>query len=98
MMGYYTYSGRNRKGELVSGVQRAPSKTDATLKLRSKGISVKEVNEKSGILFKDLDIGRRTVPYKDLVIYIRQFSTLIKAGITILDATSSLRNRHPKNG
>lgn len=92
-MGYYTYTGRNRKGELVSGVQRAPSKTDATMKLRSKGIAVKEVKEKTGILYKDLDIGRRSIPYKDLVIYIRQFSTLIKAGITILDATAILKEQ-----
>ncbi|MFC4409884.1 type II secretion system F family protein [Chungangia koreensis] len=92
-MGYYTYSGRNRRGELVTGVQRAPSKTDATHKLRSKGIAVREIKEKSGILYKDLDIGRRSIPYKDLVIYIRQFSTLIKAGITILDATSILKQQ-----
>lgn len=92
-MGYYSYSGRNRRGELVSGVQRAPSKTDATMKLRGKGIVVRDIQEKTGILYKDLDIGRRSVPYKDLVIYIRQFSTLIKAGITILDATSILKQQ-----
>lgn len=92
-MGYYRYEGRNRQGVLVQGNLRAHSLSDAKQKLTIKGIASRKVEEKTGILYQDLPVLNKGVPYKELVIFIRQFSTLIKAGITILDATSILKDQ-----
>lgn len=89
-MGYFRYEGRDRKGILVAGSLRAQSLSDAKQKLTTKGIASKKIEEKTGILYRDLPVLNKSIPYKELVIFIRQFSTLIKAGITILDATSIL--------
>ncbi|MFJ8063146.1 type II secretion system F family protein [Psychrobacillus sp. NPDC096426] len=92
-MAYFQYSGRDRKGEIASGVMRAATAEDAKIKLRKKGIAAREIKIKTGFLYQELNIGSGKVPFKDLVIFIRQFSTLIKAGITILDATSILKEQ-----
>jgi type IV pilus assembly protein PilC len=92
-MGYFRYEGRDRKGVVVAGTLRAISTLDAKQKLTHKGISTKIVEEKTGFLYREIPVLKRSVPYKELVIFIRQFSTLIKAGITILDATSILRDQ-----
>lgn len=92
-MGYFRYEGRDRKGILVAGSLRAHSLSDAKQKLTIKGIASKKIEEKTGILYRDLPVLNKSIPYKELVIFIRQFSTLIKAGITILDATSILKDQ-----
>lgn len=92
-MGYFRYEGRNRQGILVEGNVRAHSLSEAKQKLTIKGIASKKIEEKKGILYRDLPVLNKSVPYKELVIFIRQFSTLIKAGITILDATSILKEQ-----
>ena len=92
-MGYYRYEGRDRKGIVVGGSVRAKSLTEAKEKLTVKGIASKKIEEKTGILYRDLPVLNKTIPYKELVLFIRQFSTLIKAGITILDATAILKDQ-----
>jgi type IV pilus assembly protein PilC len=92
-MGYYRYEGRDRKGFVVAGSIKANSLNDAKQKLIIKGISTKKLEEKTGILYRDLPVFNKAIPFKELVIFIRQFSTLIKAGITILDATSILKDQ-----
>lgn len=89
-MGYYGYEGRDRKGLVTAGSIKATSITDAKQKLTVKGISTKKIVEKTGILYTEIPLLEKSIPFKELVIFIRQFSTLIKAGITILDATSIL--------
>lgn len=92
-MAYFQYNGRDKKGEIVKGVLRAPTAEDAKAKLRKKGIAARDITMKTGFLYQDLNLGSGKVPFKDLVIFMRQFSTLIKAGITILDATSILKDQ-----
>lgn len=92
-MGYYGYEGRDRKGIVITGILKANSITDAKQKLSGKGISIKKIEEKSGILYTEIPLLEKSISFKELVIFIRQFSTLIKAGITILDATSILKEQ-----
>lgn len=88
-MARYKYSGRDKKGK-KSGTIAAESKREAVEKLRGDGIRVLEITEIAETLMtKDISFGS-PVKLQDLVIYLRQFSTLISAGVTIVDSTRIL--------
>lgn len=68
----------------------AQSRSEAVTKLKEDGISIQTIEELQGILFKEVSLTLRKVKHKHFVVFIRQFSTLIKAGISINDATDIL--------
>ncbi|MCP1159961.1 type II secretion system F family protein [Bacillus infantis] len=85
----YKYSGRDMKGK-KSGIISAASKREAMLQLKKDSIRVTELNEVAEtLLTKELTIGN-PVKLQDFVIYLRQFSTLLRAGVTVVDATGIL--------
>ncbi|WP_226583400.1 type II secretion system F family protein [Halobacillus litoralis] len=88
-MPYYTYQGRNPLGKMQKGRMRAGSRKEAVTLLKEKGMIISEIKELDNILFKDIQIGQPVKP-KDFVIFLRQFSTLIKAGISLLESTRIL--------
>ncbi|MBM4762446.1 type II secretion system F family protein [Bacillus sp. B15-48] len=89
-MAKFRYVGRDKTGKKFARNVNANSKREAVLKLRAEGIRVIDINElPETLLTKDIDIGN-PVKLEDMVIYLRQFATLIKAGVTIVDATKIL--------
>ncbi len=88
-MTVFKYSGRSKTGALKKGTIQATNKNTAILKLREQGINPREVEESTSILHKDLSIGGG-IKNQDFVIYCRQFATLIRAGISIVEATNIL--------
>lgn len=85
----YKYSGRDRKGN-KSGVITASSKREAVVQLRENGIRVMDFQElPETVLTKDIMIGN-PVKLEDFVIYLRQFSTLLKAGVSVVESTAIL--------
>ncbi|MBS4173709.1 type II secretion system F family protein [Bacillus sp. FJAT-49736] len=88
-MARFKYVGRDQSGK-KNGTLNASSKREAMLKLKNQGIRVIEVQEiPETWLTKDISIGK-PVKLQHIVIFLRQFSTLIKAGVTIVDATRIL--------
>ncbi|MGF6948244.1 type IV pilus assembly protein PilC [Neobacillus sp. B4I6] len=88
-MARFKYAGRDRKGKR-QGTVNAASKREAMEKLKEEGIRVIEMTQvPETLMTKDLTIGT-PVKLQDFVIYLRQFSTLIKAGVTVVDATAIL--------
>ncbi|WP_453994663.1 type II secretion system F family protein [Bacillus nitroreducens] len=88
----YKYEGRDKFGK-KSGTISGTSKTDAVANLRQKGIRVISINElPETLLTKEITIGN-PVKLKDFVIFLRQFSTLIKAGVSIVDTMNILANQ-----
>lgn len=88
-MARFKYSGRDRRGK-KSGVITANTKREAILQLREKGIKVTEVTEVAeSLLTKDIYIGN-PVKLQDFVIYLRQFATLLRAGVSVVEATNIL--------
>jgi type IV pilus assembly protein PilC len=68
----------------------ASSKRDAMLKLKEEGIRIIEISEvPETFLTKEISIGN-LVKLQHFVIFLRQFATLLKAGVTVVDATSIL--------
>src|SRR5699024_10240903 len=90
----YKYVGRTRKGSLKRGTIQGTSKKDAIQKLRDKGISPRELTEtKPSIFNRDLSLSGNSVKNEHFVIYCRQFATLIRAGVSIVEATNILANQ-----
>ena len=88
-MAKFNYTGRDKNGK-KSGSVTAPTKSDAVKKLRSSGIRVIEMTMvPETMLTKDITIGN-PVKLKHFVIYIRQFSTLLRAGVSVVDSTRIL--------
>ncbi|MCC3647497.1 type II secretion system F family protein [Cytobacillus oceanisediminis] len=85
----YKYSGRDRKGK-KSGIVTAVSKREAMLQLKESGIRVQDIQEvPETLLTKEITIGN-PVKLQDFVIYLRQFATLLKAGVTVVESTPIL--------
>lgn len=88
-MTVYRYNGRSKTGELKKGIIDATNKNKAIEKLRAQGINPRELEESKSILHKDLAIGGK-VKNQDFVIYCRQYATLVRAGVSIVEATHIL--------
>ncbi|MCA1057875.1 type II secretion system F family protein [Rossellomorea aquimaris] len=88
-MGRYKYTGRGQKGK-KSGIITASSKKDALIQLKKQEVRVIDILEMPETLMtKDITIGN-PVKLQHLVIFLRQFATLLQAGVTVVDATHIL--------
>lgn len=85
----FKYNGRTAQGSLKRGTVDATNKQAAITKLRSQGINPREIEVSNSILHKDISFGAK-VKNQDFVIYSRQFATLIRAGVSILESTRIL--------
>lgn len=88
-MTVYKYAGRTKVGEAKKGTITAANKNAAIAKLRQQGINPRTVEESTSILHKEIIIGG-AIKTADFVIYCRQFATLIRAGVSIVEATNIL--------
>ena len=85
----FKYNGRTAQGALKKGIVDATNKQAAIVKLRAQGINPRELEESNSILHKELTLGGK-VKNEHFVIYCRQFATLIRAGVSILESTKIL--------
>ncbi|TGB04160.1 type II secretion system F family protein [Halobacillus salinus] len=96
-MAYFKYKGRDRRGRLKEGRVKADNQREANMLLQEQGVTVSQVQQMEGILYKEIQFGR-PVKNRDFVIYLRQFSTLIDAGISIIQATYILQEQTDSRG
>jgi type IV pilus assembly protein PilC len=88
-MARFKYSGRDKRGK-KEGTVTAASRREAMAKLKEDGIRVIEMTEvPETLMTMELTIGN-PVKLQHFVIYLRQFATLIKAGVTVVEATEIL--------
>ncbi|WP_297989409.1 type II secretion system F family protein [Anoxybacillus sp.] len=89
-MAQFRYEARDVRGRVKKGTIVAPSRRDVIMKLREQRLKVIDVQEvPQTLLTKEITIGN-PVKLQHFVIYLRQFATLLKAGVTIVDATRIL--------
>lgn len=88
-MTVFRYSGRTKTGAPKKGIIDAPNRKVAIEKLRTQGINARELQESNSILHKDIALGKK-VKHQDFVIYCRQYATLIRAGVSVVEATHIL--------
>ncbi|WP_033544132.1 type II secretion system F family protein [Planococcus sp. CAU13] len=88
-MARFKYEGRDRK-RVRAGVVVAGNRREAIEKLRDDGVRVIEIREiAETALQKDIVIGN-PVKRDQFIMFLRQFSTLMRAGVTIVDSVKIL--------
>ncbi len=89
-MAQFVYQARSAGSGLSKGTLSAHDKSTAVEELRKRGLVVLSVKEKRvSALSTEIYIGN-PVKNVDFIIYCRQFATLIRAGVNIVDATRIL--------
>lgn len=91
-MGTFAYVGRTRQGAVKKGEVSAKSREDAVERLRRQNVVVTNIEEKSGSgeSIWDMEIGGGGVTDKDIVIFTRQFGTMINAGLPLIQCLDIL--------
>lgn len=91
-MGTFAYVGRTRQGAVRKGEVSAKSREDAVERLRKQNVVVTSIEEKGGggESIWELEIGGGGVTDKDIVIFTRQFGTMINAGLPLIQCLDIL--------
>ena len=82
----YTYTARAVNGELKTATIDAPSREEVVAQLRRQRMSVVKVDEESAKKSRT----RGSIKMRDIVIFTRQFSTMINAGLPLVQALDIL--------
>nr|WP_318539077.1 type II secretion system F family protein [Terribacillus saccharophilus] len=91
-MHYFQYNARDVLGKQKRGKVQAESRGEALEKLLAQQLIVIELRELNRTLNKELSFGKR-VKKKEFIIFLRQLSTLIEAGVPLVEATSLLQEQ-----
>ncbi|ROR01950.1 type II secretion system F family protein [Desulfosoma caldarium] len=89
----FIYKGINRKGQKVRGEIEADNLTIARQLLERQGLSLKALKPKPKDLLEYIPVLQEKVKEKDLVLFTRQFSTMIDAGLPIIQCLEILRDQ-----
>lgn len=90
-MPIYVWEGRSRAGELSKGETEAANEQELAAALRSQQITLQRAKKKGKELKLSLPFGGG-VPTKDLVVFTRQFATMIDAGLPLVQCLDILGN------
>jgi len=82
----YTYTARAVNGELKTATIDAPSREEVVAQLRRQRMSVVKVDEEAAKKSKT----KGSIKMRDIVIFTRQFSTMINAGLPLVQALDIL--------
>jgi len=88
----FSYSGRTRTGQVVSGQMEAASRDVVIAKLRSQQILATSVKAKARDLNISLSFGSG-VSEKEIAIFTRQFATMIDAGLPLVQCLEILASQ-----
>jgi type IV pilus assembly protein PilC len=83
-MATFTYTARALNGQLKSATIEAKNREDVVAQLRKQKLTVVKVDEQT----KKKSTGR--IPMRDIVIFTRQFATMINAGLPLVQALDIL--------
>lgn len=89
----YKYTARDQEGKNVNGKIAAESEAVIVSELRKRNLMILSVKEEKGSGFKKSAAkgqGGKKIKPEDLVIFTRQFATMVDAGIPILQALEAL--------
>jgi type IV pilus assembly protein PilC len=80
----FTYTARDPKGQIKNATIEAASRDDVVAQLRRQRLNVVKINEET----KKQKVGKITM--RDIVIFTRQFSTMINSGLPLVQALDIL--------
>ena len=84
-MGTFTYTARAFNGDLRTATIEAPSRDDVIAQLRKQRLSVVKIDQDASS-----KLSRGAIKTRDVVIFTRQFSTMINSGLPLVQALTIL--------
>ncbi|MCG8619820.1 MAG: type II secretion system F family protein [Desulfobacterales bacterium] len=93
MADIYLWKGKNPKGKKIKGEMEAESKEQVQLSLERRKINVTSVKKKPKDLLENIEFFQPKVTEKDVIIFSRQFSTMIDAGLPLLQCLDILQSQ-----
>lgn len=88
-MAIFSYKAKSADGKVLRGQLESKNKDEAVHELAQMNLIVFEVKPLNNVLNKEIVISR-SLKQKDFTVFLRQFSTLIEAGILLVDAIELL--------
>ena len=85
----FAWEGRTRTGEVRKGVMEAEAEPEVANRLRAQGITMSKARRKAREINIKLPFGGK-VKEKDIVVFTRQFATMIDAGLPIVQCLDIL--------
>jgi type IV pilus assembly protein PilC len=89
-MPIYKWVAETRKGRILKGETEAADEKIARLQLKRRNLMVKKLKAKPKDLFENVSFMQPKVTSKDIVIFTRQFSTMIDAGLPLVQGLTIL--------
>ncbi len=91
-MAVYKYSAVDKAGKTVTGTIEADNEQRAAEQLKREGKTPTEIKEQ-GLMDRDISFGeifKKKIPVRDMSIFCRQFVSMHRAGVTILESMRML--------
>ena len=89
-MPLYLYTGKTKRGRALKGELEASDERIARIQLKRRGIEVTKLKPKPKDVFENISFMQPKVTNKDIVIFTRQFSTMIDAGLPLVQGLNIL--------
>ncbi len=89
-MPIYLYHGKTKRGRVTKGELEVPDERIARIQLKRRNIEVTKLKPKPRDIFENISFMQPKVTNKDLVVFTRQFSTMIDAGLPLVQGLTIL--------
>jgi len=89
----YEWKGKNPKGRKVKGEMEAESPDQVKQNLARRKITPTKIKKKPKDLFENIELFQPKVKESDVIIFSRQFSTMIDAGLPLLQCLDILQSQ-----
>ena len=91
----FSWTGRSKDGKTVKGTMDAASESVVMAQLRRQGVQPSKIKAKGGGLNAELNIGflKPKITTKDIVVFTRQFATMIDAGLPLVQCLDILSSQ-----
>lgn len=92
-MPVYKWEGTSKQGAALKGETTAANEAVLRELLRKKNIRLREVKTKPKDIFENIEFFQQKVTTKDLILFTRQFSTMIDSGLPLLQGLEILASQ-----
>lgn len=89
-MPIYNWAGKTKKGRTLKGELDAADERIARIQLKKRNIEVTKLKPKPKDIFENVSFMQPKITNKDIVIFTRQFSTMIDAGLPLVQGLNIL--------
>lgn len=97
-MPVYNYVAQDNSGQEIKGQMNASSREDVVIQLRQKQLIVITIEQKKGLFQLEFGEAKVKVKLDEMVIFTRQLSTMISAGIPLLESLEILQDQQSNQG